>query len=348
MKKIILITAIFINFSYSFSQSKKEQIVTLQNTLDSFQFELNNVLLIKNNLTLYSDSITKILLEKQSITKAIKDTNNNLETQFKHSRNKIDSLILVKELKEKELKDIQNELALAIKKKNEENEIVIGTQTWMKKDISTEYFNNGDKINQAKNEKEWVQFCNNKVPCYYKMKDDRLLYNGYVIADPRGITPKGYKVPSVNDFEQLFKFLGGGNNTDGNATKSLINYTFTTEDENMNQVNVKGTNSSGFKATQGGFLYPHGLGQINTTCNYWWTNNKVKINIVEMIDNGQEVEKNEKGYIGFNIGYCSQDAGGGYYEGIDELTGEKIKNRDGLLLLFSLSSGLSIRCIKSN
>jgi hypothetical protein len=123
MKKIILITAIFINFSYSFSQSKKEQIVTLQNTLDSFQFELNNVLLIKNNLTLYSDSITKILLEKQSITKAIKDTNNNFETEFKHSRNKIDSLILVKELKEKELKDIQNELALAIKKKNEENEV---------------------------------------------------------------------------------------------------------------------------------------------------------------------------------------------------------------------------------
>ena len=101
MKKIILLVAIFINFSYSFSQSKKEQIVTLQNTLDSFHLELNNVLLIKNNLTLYSDSITKILLAKQSITKANKDTNNNLETEFKHSRNKIDSLILVKELKEK-------------------------------------------------------------------------------------------------------------------------------------------------------------------------------------------------------------------------------------------------------
>jgi hypothetical protein len=51
MKKIILIVTIFINYNYSFSQSKKEQIIILQSRLDSFQLELENVLIIKNNLT---------------------------------------------------------------------------------------------------------------------------------------------------------------------------------------------------------------------------------------------------------------------------------------------------------
>jgi hypothetical protein len=123
MNKIILLIAIFINYNYSFSQSKKEQIIILQSRLDSFQLELENVLIIKNNLTLYSDSITKILKEKQSKTKAIQDTNNNLEAELKFFRNKIDSSIFVKELKEKELNELQNELALIIKKKNAENEV---------------------------------------------------------------------------------------------------------------------------------------------------------------------------------------------------------------------------------
>jgi hypothetical protein len=123
MNKIILLIAIFINYNYSFSQSKKDQIVILQSRLDSIQLELENVLIIKNNLTLYSDSITKILIEKQSNKKSIQDTNNKLEAELKYFRNKIDSSILVRELKEKELKELQNELALIIKKKNAENEV---------------------------------------------------------------------------------------------------------------------------------------------------------------------------------------------------------------------------------
>jgi hypothetical protein len=123
MNKIILLIAIFIHYNYSFSQSKKDQIVILQSRLDSIQLELDNLLLIKNNLTLYSDSITKILIEKQSNKKSIQDTNNKLEAELKYFRNKIDSSILVRELKEKELKELQNELALIIKKKNAENEV---------------------------------------------------------------------------------------------------------------------------------------------------------------------------------------------------------------------------------
>ena len=293
MKKIILITAIFINFSYSFSQSKKEQIVTLQNTLDSFQFELNNVLLIKNNLTLYSDSITKILLEKQSITKAIKDTNNNFETEFKHSRNKIDSLILVKELKEKELKDFQNELALAIKKKNEENEIVIGTQTWMKKNLNVSSFRNGDLIEEAKSIIEWEKKCKEGKPawCFYKFnelngKKYGKLYNWYAVNDPRGISPAGWKIPSkidvktlestiqeVNYSSEIKEFEYNSQETIGFKLKSRTGWEkFKGQDGNGNDKFNFNTLPGGYYA--GGYIGFTGLGEEV----YFWINDLEEFN----------------------------------------------------------------------
>jgi uncharacterized protein (TIGR02145 family) len=347
MKKIILITAIFINFSYSFSQSKKEQIVTLQNTLDSFQFELNNVLLIKNNLTLYSDSITKILLEKQSITKAIKDTNNNFETEFKHSRNKIDSLILVKELKEKELKEIQNEFAEAIKKKNAENEVIVGIQTWMRKDLATEYFNNGDKISQVKNEKEWIKLSKNKVPCFIKMKNGKALYNGYVIVDKRGICPDGYNIPTLNDFNDLLKHIGindfynGDYNNKYNKIASLLTYDIESSDLSTNDV-FKGTNTTGFSATEGGFI---GSGWETLeekdnpqNCNYWWTNTSEKTK-QEQNKNSEDVRSLNSSFYVFQIGFCGED---GYFEQYDKKTNKFIPTAP------PLDYGFAIRCIKSN
>jgi uncharacterized protein (TIGR02145 family) len=347
MKKIILITAIFINFSYSFSQSKKEQIVTLQNTLDSFQFELNNVLLIKNNLTLYSDSITKILLEKQSITKAIKDTNNNFETEFKHSRNKIDSLILVKELKEKELKDIQNEFAEAIKKKNAENEVIVGIQTWMRKDLATEYFNNGDKISQVKNEKEWIKLSKNKVPCFIKMKNGKALYNGYVIVDKRGICPDGYNIPTLNDFNDLLKHIGindfynGDYNDKYNKIASLLTYDIESTDLSTDDV-FKGTNKTGFSATKGGFIGSRWetLEEKDNpqSCNYWWTNTSVKTK-QEQNKNSEDVISLKSSFYVFQIGFCGED---GYFEQYDKKTNKFIPTAP------SLDYGFAIRCIKSN
>ena len=35
------------------------------------------------------------------------------------------------------------------------------------------------------------------------------LYNWYAVNDPRGLAPKGFKVPDVKDWKQLISFVGG-------------------------------------------------------------------------------------------------------------------------------------------
>jgi uncharacterized protein (TIGR02145 family) len=200
--------------------------------------------------------------------------------------------------------------------KNTVSSITIGTQNWMTQDLSVTQLNNGDIIQEARYAKEWEKLCKDKTPCYFKLKGGKLLYNGYAVMDSRGIAPNGYKIPSVNDFELLFKFLGGGNASDGKATKSLIDYNFTMDGMDMEEIVVKGTNLSKFKATLGGFLYPQGNGEANSTCNFWWTNTST-----------QAVNSNEKEFYVMDIGYCSNDIGGGKFS-------------------YGLDYGFSVRCIK--
>jgi uncharacterized protein (TIGR02145 family) len=227
-----------------------------------------------------------------------------------------DKFLKAVSVNEESLVDKNNSINDLSNVKNTISSIAIGTQNWMTEDLSVTQFNNGDIIHEARYAKEWEKLCKDKIPCYYKLKGGKLLYNGYAVADSRGIAPNGYKIPSVNDFEKLFKSLGGGNASDGKATKSLIDYNFTMDVMDMEEIAVKGTNLSKFKATLGGFLYPQGNGEANNTCNFWWTNTS-----------SQAVNSNEKEFFSMDIGYCSNDIGGGKFA-------------------YGLDYGFSVRCIK--
>ena len=98
------------------------------------------------------------------------------------------------------------------------NKIKIGSQIWMKKNLSVCEFKNGDKIYEARSVEEWNECYNNKIPayCYYDNSIENgkkygKLYNGYVILDERGLAPKGWKIPSKSDWELLIKNFGGHN-----------------------------------------------------------------------------------------------------------------------------------------
>jgi hypothetical protein len=61
----------------------------------------------------------------------------------------------------------------------------------------------------------------------------------------------------------------------------------------LEYVEIKTNSSSRFKAVKGGFVYHHGISSEGN-CSYWWTASTESGNNIVM-----------------DIGYCSQDLGGG-------------------------------------
>jgi uncharacterized protein (TIGR02145 family) len=93
--------------------------------------------------------------------------------------------------------------------------VTIGTQVWATKNLNVDRFRNGDLIPQVKTEEEWKLAGENKQPawCFYNNEAANgttygKLYNWYAVMDPRGLAPKGWHVPSDNDWTLLTDYTG--------------------------------------------------------------------------------------------------------------------------------------------
>lgn len=135
-----------------------------------------------------------------------------------------------------------------------EGEVKIGNQIWTTKNLDVDKFNNGDKIPEAKTNEEWNLASKNKTPawCYYNndFKNGEKygkLYNFYAIKDPRGLVPKGWHIPSMEEWIFLVNYLGGSKIA-GNKLKSGSGW-----DDSGN-----GNNESKFNGLPGGFRFDKG------------------------------------------------------------------------------------------
>jgi uncharacterized protein (TIGR02145 family) len=127
-------------------------------------------------------------------------------------------------------------------------EVKIGKQIWMAENLNVDKFRNGDPIKEAKTEEEWLRAAKNKQPAWCYFENDSVngkiygkLYNWFAVNDKRGLAPKGWRVASLEDWEQLNDLLGGDNKA-GQKIKSKSGW----------KENGNGTNSSGFSALPGG------------------------------------------------------------------------------------------------
>jgi len=146
------------------------------------------------------------------------------------------------------------------------NEVTIGTQVWMTKNLDVSTFRNGDPIPQAKTYEEWNR-AKNRQPawCYYENDPANgakygKLYNWYAVNDPRGLAPRGWHIPSDAEWTVLTDYLGGEEKA-GAKMKSKQGWA---KDGN-------GTNSSSFSGLPGGLRYYSdsfdGVGKYG----YWWS-----------------------------------------------------------------------------
>lgn len=150
--------------------------------------------------------------------------------------------------------------------------VKIGTQEWMAENLNVSHFRNGDTIIEAKTNEEWKKAGEEGKPvwCYYEYDPNigtryGKLYNWYAVTDPRGLSPKGWHLPTDTDWKKLTDFLGGEEIAGGKMKSTGTTY--------WRSPNNDATNSSGFTGLPGGTCSPSGVfGPIgDDAMGNWWS-----------------------------------------------------------------------------
>ena len=139
------------------------------------------------------------------------------------------------------------------------DQIKVGEQIWMTENLNVDKFRNGDLIPHAKTDSEWQSARDNRKPawCYFEnnpVNGEKYgkLYNWFAVNDPRGLAPKGWHVPSYDEWKQLNK----------KGMKS---------DNGWNNERSNDDKSSGFSALPGGCRIHWGKFSVAGEFAFWWS-----------------------------------------------------------------------------
>ena len=148
----------------------------------------------------------------------------------------------------------------------------IGAKSWALANLDVVTFRNGDTIPEAGTNEEWVAAGNAGKPawCYYNNdkasgKKYGKLYNWYAVNDPRGLAPKGWKIPGDADWVALGASLGGSQ-VAGKKMKSTTGWI----------EGGSGTNESGFNALPAGYRKENGIFSNIGSIGIWWSSTEGK------------------------------------------------------------------------
>jgi len=147
--------------------------------------------------------------------------------------------------------------------------IIIGTQIWLKENLRTTKYSNGDLIgtttpaeldihDEIAPKYQWAYAGNeNNVPTYGR------LYTWYAITDTRNVCPSGWHVPSDEEWLTLENYLGGSAIAGGKLKETGTTH-WTTP-------NYVATNETGFTALPNGWRH-QGLTFVNfAKFGGWWS-----------------------------------------------------------------------------
>jgi uncharacterized protein (TIGR02145 family) len=133
--------------------------------------------------------------------------------------------------------------------------VKIGGQKWMAKNLDVSTYRNGDPIPEVKDEAAWSKLTTGAW-CYARNDSAKYgamygkLYNWFAVNDPRGLAPKGWHIPTDDEWTKLTTFLGGD---------SLVGIIMTARNKN------------GFYGLPGGNRAPNGRFTYVGRIGYWWS-----------------------------------------------------------------------------
>jgi uncharacterized protein (TIGR02145 family) len=159
------------------------------------------------------------------------------------------------------------------------NSVIIGKQTWMKENLRTTRYSNGDAIPLFTGRLDWYYLVSPGY-CYYDNTLNNLntygaFYNWYTLDASsnghRNICPTGWHVPTYSDWSVLISYLGG----DSVAADKLKE----TGEIHWLNPNNGATNESDFSALPGGGRDYNGAYYDIGSYGHWWSS-------TEFVDGG--------------------------------------------------------------
>ncbi len=74
---------------------------------------------------------------------------------------------------------------------------------YSKENLDVTHYRNGDPIPFVKSKKEWSNLTTGAY-CYYDNDPEKgVLYNWHAVNDSRGLAPEGWKIPTIEELEQI-------------------------------------------------------------------------------------------------------------------------------------------------
>lgn len=187
---------------------------------------------------------------------------------------------------------------------NDYTPLILGTQTWLRENLETAHYANGDVIAQpgadwglvTTSTGGWCNYNDDPAAGYGK------LYNAYAVSDPRGLCPTGWHVATDVEWTALENFMGGSGQA-GSYLKSPNDWT---------PPNILANSLSEFSALPGGNRRGADVSIYETlgTMGRFWTATEVNADEAlakDMVNNAANVGTNtfNKRY-GFSV-RCVKD-----------------------------------------
>lgn len=150
--------------------------------------------------------------------------------------------------------------------------VTIGTQTWMRENLRTSRYRNGDPIPEVLLNSDWMALSSGAWSWYdHDPEKDTpygKLYNWYAVNDGRGLCPTGWHVPTDAEWSTLSTYLGGDSVAGG---KMKTKGTIEAGTGYWRDPNTSASNESGFTGLPGGFRALDGAFTSLGFYGYFWT-----------------------------------------------------------------------------
>jgi uncharacterized protein (TIGR02145 family) len=175
---------------------------------------------------------------------------------------------------------------------NNYNTITIGSQEWMKENLKTSRYSNGDIIpttgtiagNDSTSKFQWFYEDDSLTNSVYGR-----LYTWYAVKDVRNVCPAGWHVPDELEWITLSDFLGGDSVAGLELKETGAIYWLTTDSNVMNSTGFSGL-GGGLRGNPSGFIGKNNFG-LFWSSTAWGSSSFQRANLFKLQANYNSLEE---------------------------------------------------------